>query len=288
MSSFLLAPVTVTPTMPLLPTHVKELLWVDVLHRSRRLVCDVTFHWNARLPNRTGRTVHFWEYLDRHFSQFDYAALSDADIGDLDVQFHADPAPQSYAAVRPYMERVENDGWIHPASRRMLDGREVLLVHDDGLTADYALLDRVLTALGATVSRLSLCRVPINGATQSSRRGGWDGVTLRILTDECLAAFDLETFRLGMRIYCIAILKRAASDSFRWDLVMRAMRRARRLIEVGARSDDLEQVLLRKRHLQKWVDPYRLQKWVDPYRLTDGLLMRRVRPSGELLRGIYL
>jgi len=361
----LLAPVTVTPTKPLLPTHVKGLLWVDVLHRATQMVCDVSFLWNARLPNLTGQTVYFWDYLDRKIGRQDYAGLSDLEIGELYVQFHAEGVARPYAAIRPYMERVECEGWVHPASRRMLEcwteqltqvnvvipgftdsrplpmatdelvellvrrrlaldhrryggpvyldgtrwgmplrpviseegqanyllmllrdlfpaaapGRDVLLVHDDGLTADYVLVDRLLSVLGARVSRLTLGRVPINGTAQSSRRGGWDDVTLRTLIDECRQTFDLDTVRLGLRIYFIAMLNRTAADSFRWELLLRAMRRAERLIETAPDVADLVACL--RRHQAP-------KAWVDPYRLTQSLMRSSTNPDRELLREVYL
>jgi len=157
-------------------------------------------------------------------------------------------------------------------------GRDVLLVHDDGLTADYVLVDRLLSVAGARVSRLTLGRVPINGAAQSSRRGGWDSVTLRTLIDECRQTFELDTVRLGLRIYFIAMLNRMTTHSFRWDLLMRTMRRAERLIEMATSSADWASPL--EHHRRPWA-------WVDPLRLTESLLMRG-RSDGELLRAVYL
>ncbi|MEU2225598.1 hypothetical protein [Streptomyces sp. NPDC018347] len=38
----LLAPITVTPSKPLTPSHLKGLLWTDVMHRATRPLAEVT------------------------------------------------------------------------------------------------------------------------------------------------------------------------------------------------------------------------------------------------------
>ena len=60
-----LAPVTITPTKPLTPTHVKGLLSVDLIYKSTSALTEITYVWNARAANLTAQTVAFWAYVDR-------------------------------------------------------------------------------------------------------------------------------------------------------------------------------------------------------------------------------
>lgn len=343
-NGLLIAPITITATKPLLPTHAKGFLWVDVLYRSNRLLGEVTYRWNPRLPNLTGQTVRFWEYLDRTLGGVDYAQYTDLELGELYVRFHAEPELQPYQAIRPYVEQVER-GWTHPAGERVLqswtkqlrlldvldpgltvdrpftvsvdellaelvsrglcldhrryggpvyldgtrwgmplrtvvssDGhvnyllmllrdlvpvvasyQQTILVHDEDIVHDYALLDRILCEFGARTSRLALGRVPLGGVVRSSRYGGWSGRALSDLADACLREFDLPTYQLGMRIYFITMLKRTAKESFRPELLRRAMIRARRLLTTGNPSGEL---MGKCRNRAGWIDPYRLMQSV--------------------------
>lgn len=135
----LIAPVTVTPTKPLTPSHLKGLLWVDVMYRATGLVADVDYRYSVTSYNTTAQTLGFWEYLDRVCPALDHESLTEEAIGELYVRYQAQPEPPSYAALRPYEQRVESTGWVHPASARMLRiwaGHYAALgLHDPGLTA---------------------------------------------------------------------------------------------------------------------------------------------------------
>jgi len=74
-------------------------------------------------------------------------------------------------------------------------------------------------------------------------------------------------------------LNRTAADSFRWELLLRAMRRAERLIETAPDVADLVACL--RRHQAP-------KAWVDPYRLTQSLMRSSTNPDRELLREVYL
>ncbi|TCC34931.1 hypothetical protein [Kribbella sindirgiensis] len=360
----LIAPITITATKPLLPSHAKGLFWVDVAYRATRRVADVDYHWSSRLPHLAGQTVRFWEYLDRTSGAVDYARWSEDELGQAYVRFHTEPEPRTYEEIRPYVERAETDGWVHPASRRLLqcwkeqlellgvvdpglernqplalsidglieqlgqaglvldhrrfggpayldgtrwglplrpgisadghanyvvmllrdllpivgDYSAVLMIHDQEVTADYVLLARILEAFGGTIVRMPLARVPIEGTVQSSRYGGWAGVTLRELIAACRQDFSDDACRLGMRMYFIAMLQRAASDSFRLDLLRRAVARAERILESADDRADAKDLV---RHQTEY-------GWVDPYQLTADLLSRRRPPGQALLRAVYL
>lgn len=134
----LVAPVTVTPTKPLSPSHLKGLLWTDALVRATAMLADVTYRYSHTTYHPCEQTVGFWEYLDRVVGDTDYATYTEEEIGELYVRFRAAGERQDFAAYRPYLDAVEH-GWTHPASARMLDlwaGHYARLgMHDPGLRA---------------------------------------------------------------------------------------------------------------------------------------------------------
>jgi hypothetical protein len=369
LGSLALAPVTITPTKPLTPSHVKGLLWLDVIWKATSELVETAYVWNSRTPNLSAQTLAFWEYLDRTRGDVDWAHVSEHELGELYVSCHAQAEPPGFDALRPYLERVEAEGWMHPASRRLIElwqeqlgllgvedpgigvdrapglsteealgllaergllvdhrgfggpayvdgarwgqplrqvigedghanyvlvvlrellpliGRQdrLLLAFDEDLAEDYVLIDRVLSELGAGVSRLALGRVPIDGAIRPSRRGGWEGRTLADLARLCLEHFDLPAYRLGMRIYFIAILKRSSPQSFRPELLRRSLLRAQRIIDAPGASDGHDDYLAFLR--EKLADG----GYVDPHRLTTALLDRHRRPPTErLVREVLL
>ena len=83
MTRVLLAPVTVSPTKALTPSHLKGLLWVDVMRRATALVADVTYRYSNTTFNTTRQTLGFWEYLDRTFGDLDYTAHGESELGEL-------------------------------------------------------------------------------------------------------------------------------------------------------------------------------------------------------------
>ncbi|WP_329108938.1 hypothetical protein OG792_09815 [Micromonospora sp. NBC_01699] len=115
----LLAPVTVSPTKPLTPTHLKYLLSLDMLYRATATFADVTFQYHHATYSGSQQIAGFWEYLDRCHPGTEYAACTEENIGELYTAYHrADRVP--YAAVAPTIRRAEA-GWTHPASARLLD-----------------------------------------------------------------------------------------------------------------------------------------------------------------------
>jgi hypothetical protein len=366
LESLALAPITITPTKPLTPSHVKGLLWLDVIRKGTSELVETAYVWNSRTPNLSAQTLAFWEYLDRTRSEADWAHASEDELGELYVRCHAQAEPPGFDALHPYLERVEAEGWVHPASRRLIelwqeqlellgvedpglgvdrapglsaeealallaergllvdhrrfggpayvdgarwglplrqvigeDGHanyvltvlrelmpligghdRLLLAFDEGLAEDYVLIDRVLGELGAEVSRLALGRVPIDGAVRPSRRGGWEGHTLADLSRLCLEHFDLPVYRLGMRIYFIAILKRSSPQSFRADLLRRSMLRAQRILGAPRASAGDDYLGFLRETLADG-------GYVDPHRLTTALLDRHRRvPTERIVRSI--
>ncbi|MCX5388037.1 hypothetical protein [Streptomyces sp. NBC_00083] len=363
----LLAPVTITPSKPLTPSHLKGLLWTDVMYRATRPLADVVYRYSHTTYHPTEQTLGFWEFLDRSRGAADYDGLSEERIGELYVAFRAAGRAPARALL-PYAEAVEH-GWVHPVSTRVLrlwsehyaalglhdpgllrhqppglgldaalerlarlgmcldqrqvggpvyldltrfglplrrlvtaDGRpnylacalreliplapdfdEVVLLYDDELDADYRQLERVLTALGPQVRRVSLGRVPIEGRVRSARHGGWRDLHAGPLVDAARADHHEDAVRLGMRLYFIAVLGQGRQQSFRSDLLTQCVRRAARLLDAAGPATDpaaLRDGLARHRkdHLH-----------VNPYRLTSHLLGKRhAAPAADLLRTVFL
>ncbi|WP_034261034.1 hypothetical protein [Actinospica robiniae] len=138
MTRVLIAPVTVSPTKALTPSHIKGLLWVDVMRRATALVAEVDYHYSITTSSTTRQTLGFWEYLDRTFGDLDYAAYGEEQLGELYIRYQAEPGRVPFAALKPYLRAVEESGWVHPASARLLrlwTGYYAQLgMHDPGLT----------------------------------------------------------------------------------------------------------------------------------------------------------
>ncbi|MEU7023898.1 hypothetical protein ABZ990_25010 [Streptomyces sp. NPDC046203] len=115
----LVAPVTVTPSKPLTPSHLKGLLWADAMSRATAAVADVTFRYSPTSYHRTEQTLGFWEFVDRTQGDTDYAELSAEQVGELYVRYRAAGERPSAEALRPYADAVEQ-GWVHPSSARVL------------------------------------------------------------------------------------------------------------------------------------------------------------------------
>jgi len=366
----LLAPVTVTPTKPLGPSHLKGLLWTDVMFRATRALTSTAYRYSPTTYHACEQTVGFWEYLDRTLGDTDYSGCSEEEIGELYVRYRGESRRAPFAACRPYVEAIERYGWVHPASARILqlwtghyrwlrmhdpgltlhqppglgidaaidrlgtvdmcldlrehggpvyldatmhgmalrqivaaDGRpnylacalrelialageydEIVLLHDSGLEADYLLLHRVLTRLGAKVHRVALGRVPIGGRITSARHGHWRGYTVGALLTALGQEHSHAALRLGLRLYFIAVLGRRAGDEFRWDVLRRSVRRAERLLTRGPEHDTEPEIGLAETLARHRGD----HGYVDSYRLASGLLTRHGRgPGPELLAEVF-
>jgi hypothetical protein len=121
MDKVLVAPITVSPTKPLTPTHLNYLLTIDILSRATAAVADVTCVYDHLAFADGHQTVAFWEYLDRVMPGADFGRADERAIGELYKCHHAELAPVPAARLRPYIERVRREGWMHPSARRVLD-----------------------------------------------------------------------------------------------------------------------------------------------------------------------
>jgi hypothetical protein len=117
----LVAPITVSPTKPLTPTHTKYLLIVDVLCRATGHIADLTYVYDHHAFAPGQQTVAFWEYLDRTCPDRDFTCATEEEIGELYVRYHAEAVPAAPERLRPYAQRVRDERWLHPSAVRMLD-----------------------------------------------------------------------------------------------------------------------------------------------------------------------
>ncbi len=138
-ASVLVAPVTITPTKPLTLSHLKGLLWTDVLYRATSQLTSATYRYSPATYHPCEQTLGFWEFLDRTVGDTGYADCSEEDVGELYVRYRAEDTRASFDACRPYLEAVETTGWVHPASARVLElwseQYRRLGLHDPGLLA---------------------------------------------------------------------------------------------------------------------------------------------------------
>lgn len=353
----LLAPILVTPTKPMTPSHLKAFLWLDTLYKATALIHDVTYLHNRTTYDVAHQTLAFWIDLDERFPDADYSDKSETWIGERYVEFHAARRPVEPDRLRAYRRRVEEEAFLHPASRRILDIwsetyaflnlhdpdlkaarpfqisvdetldrlteidvlldtrkmgggvyldftgeglplrqlideqgldnyllstlRELLplaeaydsvaLLCDAELDLDYLLVERALRRLGCPAVRMTLGRVPLDGQVQSSRGGGWQAYTFDKLVDGLREKYDLDTIRLGMRLYFIVGLGKGAKQSFRFDLLAAFMDKAQAFL-AKERQDEpsIDAALTALRRFTAKNHGY-----VDPYQLTSALLSRK-------------
>lgn len=357
----LIAPVTVSPTKPLTPSHLKLLLSVDVMHRATEHHTNVTCTYHPLAHAASRQISGFWEYLDRCHPGTDFGHYREEDIGNLYMEYQASP-PVPFTALQPIAARAET-GWAHPSATRLLDiwehhyrllqmrdprfgragpapmpeaelidllrthdlcvdgrtfgapvyldatraglplrvmvgedGRRnylvstlrelvpqvahhhhVVLAHDTEIRTDYRIVEHILTALGAQVTRLEFPRVPLDGLTQSTRHGGWHPYTVDALSEPLVAEFGQPAFALGMRLYLIAGLGRTAPASFSTRHLRRWTLRAQRLIDTHgegktARNNPIDlRPIIGSSHV------------ADPYRLITSMLSREAPVAASTL-----
>ncbi|MGP8298522.1 hypothetical protein ACTPOK_11345 [Streptomyces inhibens] len=156
----LLAPVTITPSKPLTPSHLKGLLWTDVMYRATAHLAEVSYRYSHTTYDPTEQTLGFWEYLDRAVGRADYSGLTEEEIGELYVAYRAERRHPPATALRPYAEAVERYGWRHPAGERVLEiwasHYARLGLHDPGLT-EHQPPGLSLTEMLDRIGELGIC-----------------------------------------------------------------------------------------------------------------------------------
>lgn len=110
----LVAPVTVSPTKPLTPTHLKYLLSLDVLRRATSTFAEVTFLYRHATFDGSHQVTGFWSYLDDRFPGREYTDVTEEEIGELYTAYHRTDAAD-------VVDRGPRAGGPHPVSTRLLD-----------------------------------------------------------------------------------------------------------------------------------------------------------------------
>lgn len=108
----LFAPVPVAPTKPLTLSHVKGLLWSDLVHRATGLLHHVDLLHSWTVGVRNAQTLGFWNHLDRTRPGADYSTCDEEEIGALYVE---------YQRTRTAGDVSASDGALHPAGARILE-----------------------------------------------------------------------------------------------------------------------------------------------------------------------
>lgn len=369
MKKILVAPVPITPTKPLTPSHLKGVLWVDILLKATSRIAEVACHYSPLVALASEQTVGFWEYLDRRHKHVDFTDFTEEQVGEYYIRYHAEQSRPPYDAIAPYLKAVECGHWLHPVSQRLneiwssqftafgvqqflqpkrpaalpvdelidqlaerelcidlratggalyldlteeglplrqaitRDGRHnylvsflrelvplapnydhIVLVYDDGLDADYFLLQRILSRFGADVRRVPLTRVPISGVVQSARQGGWQRYTASaLLSHFANPDADSQIFQLGARFYFVGVLGKSRKLSFNMNEFDYNVARARRLATTSCnRRCDLPVDRFLKGCTIK-------QTYVDPFKVTTSLMSRRGSPfPSHALDGWYI
>ncbi|WP_363798222.1 hypothetical protein ABU614_00490 [Lysobacter firmicutimachus] len=118
--STLYAPVGITPTKPLTPSHLKGALLLDFMRRFEGLFAPGAIWHNRRPWDISLQTIRFWDYLDREHAGLDFDAMSEGQIGALYVECHRSGALPDAERIAVYARRIEDEGFVHAASRRIL------------------------------------------------------------------------------------------------------------------------------------------------------------------------
>ena len=119
--STLYAPVGITPTKPLTPSHLKGVLLLDFMQRFENLFTPGTIWHNRRPWDISLQTIRFWDYLDREHSGVDFSTMGEGDIGALYIDCHRTSVLPAADRVAAYTGRIEAEGYVHAASHRILE-----------------------------------------------------------------------------------------------------------------------------------------------------------------------
>ena len=92
-----------------------------MLCRATAAIADVACVYDHLAFADGYQTVAFWEYLDRVMAEADIRHADERRIGELYKDHHAEPTPAPAARLRPYIERVRQERWMHPSALRVLD-----------------------------------------------------------------------------------------------------------------------------------------------------------------------
>ncbi|MEZ4287592.1 MAG: hypothetical protein R3A47_05505 [Polyangiales bacterium] len=107
------------PNKALSLSHLKGLLWADVLYRATSEVHRVSLCRNQRVFDSAQQVLNFWAYIDAHHRTSDFRSWTESDISNAYVQMHTTQFTITAVERAAYRERVEHDCWEHPVSTRL-------------------------------------------------------------------------------------------------------------------------------------------------------------------------
>jgi hypothetical protein len=102
---------------------VKGLLWFDLVVKATSRVAPITTLANRVTCDVTAQNLGFWHYLDTKFGTDAgfYADKGELWVAEQYVRHHAEGFVAPPAVLEGLRRRVEDEFWVHPASRRILE-----------------------------------------------------------------------------------------------------------------------------------------------------------------------
>jgi hypothetical protein len=118
-----IVPVSITPTKPLLPSHFKSFIWLDILYKCLSHIHRVSVHNNQVLSYMNWQTLRFWNYLDEQFPREDYSNRPEIWIGSNYVRCHQLATAPIKAGVlyQAYKHQIEKEAYVHPSAIRLME-----------------------------------------------------------------------------------------------------------------------------------------------------------------------
>ena len=275
----LLAPVLVTATKPLTPTHIKGLVWLDLFYKWTSYVHDVVYLSNRLSDDTTSQTLAFWQFLDERGlpGSGDYSDKDDLWIAEQYLRFHGARFAASPEAIHAQRARAEGERYMHGISRRLVEIWQAqyrqLGVRDPGLLQwqpfgidEPAVLDAV-ARLGCSLDVRSLHGGVYLDFTDA-------GVPLRQIVDE-----------RGMSNYLVQTLRELLPLATRFDRIVLAFdgnaRHDFHLVErvLALAGGNVSAVSMSRVPLDGIVGSSRLGGWAE---CTCTKILERYRTSHEI------
>jgi len=172
--------------------------------------------------------------------------------------------------LRPLVDPLGRDNYLLSLLRELFArtgaDEDLALMCDQELDSDYRLLEISLRKCGLNAFWFSMPRVSLPGVgLGSARHGGWEDYTVSRLAERCIPAYGEPAFRLGMRLYFLVAQGPGCKEPFRFELLQRFMKRARRLLDApltNSREAGAER-------LRKLCDA---RGFAEPYRVASALI----------------
>lgn len=109
MSTIFICPVHVTPTKPLLPTHIRHLIFTDLIYKSAKLFSRPVHYLFDRMSMQSSQQViKLSEYLNQNYSEsFNRNHVSDFWIGKKYVEMSDNNYEISQETIERYTKKLK-------------------------------------------------------------------------------------------------------------------------------------------------------------------------------------